>query len=178
MSMPNTSRRDSSGENRASRPQASTWHPTDGAPGRPARRRVSSGRTEFSGGWNLPRSACRAARLTQQVAGWTPQRGVKARAVGLNILHYTLHIVAGLGEGDALDPVNRIDPRIARVAVLRSCAPLRTSATTSESLCARAPCGDVTRRGGIPGVPIGQYADRHDRHASDSQTLGYRRLET
>jgi hypothetical protein len=57
-------------------------------------------------------------------------------------------------------------------------AELRTSATTSESLCARAPCGDVTRRGGIPGVPIGQYADRHDRHASDSQTLGYRRLET
>jgi hypothetical protein len=54
---------------------------------------------------------------------------------------------------------------------------LRTSATTSESLCARAPCGDVARGGGIPGVPIGQYADRHDRHASDSQTLGYRRLE-
>jgi hypothetical protein len=54
---------------------------------------------------------------------------------------------------------------------------LRTSATTSESLCARAPCGDVTRGGGIPGVPIGQYADRHDRHASDSQTLEYRRLE-
>ena len=45
--------------------------------------------------------------------------GVKARAVGLKILHYTLHIVAGLGEGDALDPVDGIDPRIARVAVLR-----------------------------------------------------------
>ena len=55
---------------------------------------------------------------------------------------------------------------------------VRTSATTSELLFARAPCGDVTWRGGIPGVPIGQYADRHDRHASDSQTLGYRRLET
>jgi hypothetical protein len=37
--------------------------------------------------------------------------------------------------------------------------PLRTSATTSESLCARAPCGDVTRGGGIPSVPIGQYAE-------------------
>ena len=56
-------------------------------------------------------------------------------------------------------------------------AAVRTSATTSESLGARAPCGDVTRGGGIPGVPIGQYADRHDRHASDSQTLEYRRLE-
>ena len=54
---------------------------------------------------------------------------------------------------------------------------IRTSATTSESLCARAPCGDVTRGGGIPGVAIRQYAGRHDRHASDSQTLEYRRLE-
>jgi hypothetical protein len=55
--------------------------------------------------------------------------------------------------------------------------PLRTSTRTSESPCARAPCGDVTRGGGIPDVTIRQYAGRHDRHACDSRTLGYRRLE-
>src|SRR5271170_5127491 len=55
--------------------------------------------------------------------------------------------------------------------------PVRTSATTSESPCAWAPCGDVTRGGGIPGVAIRQYAVWHDRHASDSRTLGYFRLE-
>jgi hypothetical protein len=43
----------------------------------------------------------------------------EARAIGLKILHYSLHIVPGLGEGDALDPVDGIDPRIARVAMLR-----------------------------------------------------------
>jgi hypothetical protein len=46
----------------------------------------------------------------------------KARAIGLKILHDTLHVVAGLGEGDALNPVDCIDPGFARVAVL--CYPL------------------------------------------------------
>jgi hypothetical protein len=40
--------------------------------GRLPRCRVSSGRT-VSGEWNLPRSACRADRLTQQDAGRAPQ---------------------------------------------------------------------------------------------------------
>jgi hypothetical protein len=43
----------------------------------------------------------------------------KARAIGLKILHYALHVVTGLGEGDALNPVDGIDAGIARVAVLR-----------------------------------------------------------
>jgi hypothetical protein len=43
----------------------------------------------------------------------------KARAIGLKILHYALHVVAGLGKGDALNPVDCIDPGFARVAVLR-----------------------------------------------------------
>jgi len=66
---------------------------------------------------------------------------------------------------DAASRVGHVDPEV------------RTSATTSESLCAWAPCGDVTRGGGIPGVAIRQYAVWHDRHASDSRTLGYFRLE-
>jgi hypothetical protein len=63
-----------------------------------------------------------------------------------------------------------------RRTVAEAC-PLRTSTRTSESPCARASCGDVTRGGGIPDVTIRHYAGRHDRHACDSRTLGYRRLE-
>ena len=37
--------------------------------------------------------------------------GGEARAVDLKVLHYTLHVVAGLGERDALDPVDGIDLR-------------------------------------------------------------------
>jgi hypothetical protein len=44
--------------------------------------------------------------------------GPKARAIGLKILHHALHVVAGLGERDALNPVDCIDPGFARVAVL------------------------------------------------------------
>jgi hypothetical protein len=54
---------------------------------------------------------------------------------------------------------------------------LRASVTTSESDCARAPCGDLTRGGGIPGMALGQYAGRHDRHASDSAKMGVCRLQ-
>jgi hypothetical protein len=54
---------------------------------------------------------------------------------------------------------------------------LRTSVTTSESACAWAPCGDVTRGGGIPGTARQQYVGRHDRHASDSEKMVVRRLE-
>ena len=44
--------------------------------------------------------------------------GPEAGAVDLEVLHYTLNIVACLGERDAFDPVNRIDFGIARIAVL------------------------------------------------------------
>jgi len=54
---------------------------------------------------------------------------------------------------------------------------LRTSVTTNESDLARAPCGDLTRVGGIPGMTLRQYAGRHDRHASDSAKMAVRRLE-
>jgi hypothetical protein len=43
---------------------------------------------------------------------------VKARAVDLKIFHYALNIVGGFGEGDALDPVDGIDVRVARIAML------------------------------------------------------------
>jgi len=36
---------------------------------------------------------------------------VEAPAVDLQVLHYTLHVVAGLSEWDALDPVDRVDLR-------------------------------------------------------------------
>src|ERR1700739_1140453 len=54
---------------------------------------------------------------------------------------------------------------------------IRTPVTTSESDLARAPCGDLTRVGGIPGMALRQYAGRHDRHASDSAKMAVRRLE-
>ncbi|MGA8198218.1 MAG: hypothetical protein WB902_33200, partial [Acetobacteraceae bacterium] len=56
-------------------------------------------------------------------------------------------------------------------------AAVRTFVTTNESDCAPAPCGDLTRIGGIPGKALRQYAGRHDRHASDSAKMGVRRLE-
>jgi hypothetical protein len=73
MSMPNTSRLDSSGEDRSSRP-ASTWHTARGRAWAAGQTSRFIGSDRFSGEWNLPRSACRAARLTQQDAGQTPQR--------------------------------------------------------------------------------------------------------
>jgi hypothetical protein len=50
---------------------------------------------------------------------------------------------------------------------------LRTAATIIES----APCGKLTRLGGIPGWVLGHYARRHDRQAIDSATVGSGRLE-
>jgi hypothetical protein len=56
---------------------------------------------------------------------------VEARAVDLQVLHYTLHIVASLGDWDALDPVDRVDLRVAWIAVL--CHPLLDPAAASIS---------------------------------------------
>ena len=39
------------------------------------------------------------------------------RAIDLHVLHDALDVVARLGERDALDPVDRVDGRIARVAI-------------------------------------------------------------
>src|SRR5262245_22947390 len=41
----------------------------------------------------------------------------EARAVDLQVLHDARDIIAGLGDRDPLDPVHRIDMRIARIAV-------------------------------------------------------------
>jgi hypothetical protein len=38
-------------------------------------------------------------------------------------------------------------------------------------------CDDLTRGGGILGMVLGQYAGRHDRHASDSAQMAVRWLE-
>ena len=45
--------------------------------------------------------------------------GAEARAVDLQVLHDALDVVARLGERDALDPIDRVDLGIARIAVLR-----------------------------------------------------------
>ena len=47
-------------------------------------------------------------------------------------------------------------------------APLRTLATKTGSICALAPCGDVTQGGEIPWMRERPYARRHDRLPSDS----------
>ena len=43
--------------------------------------------------------------------------GTEARTVDLQVLQHTLYVVARLGDRDALDPVDRVDLGIARVAV-------------------------------------------------------------
>jgi len=48
----------------------------------------------------------------------------EASAVDLQVLHYTLHVVAGLSEWDALDPVDRVDLRVAWIDMSRSSKPL------------------------------------------------------
>jgi putative ABC transport system substrate-binding protein len=50
---------------------------------------------------------------------------------------------------------------------------LRTAVTIIES----APCGKLTRLGGIPGNLLRHYACRHDRQASDSTKVGSGRLK-
>src|SRR6267143_6514244 len=46
-----------------------------------------------------------------------PGSAAEARAIDLQILHDPLHVIAGLGERDQFDPVDRIDLGIARIAV-------------------------------------------------------------
>ena len=46
------------------------------------------------------------------------ERMPDSRAVELQVLHHLLHVVARLVEGDALDPVDRVDRAAARVAVV------------------------------------------------------------
>jgi hypothetical protein len=46
-----------------------------------------------------------------------PRAATESRAIDLQILHDPLHIVAGLGERKGLDPVDRVDLWVARIAV-------------------------------------------------------------
>src|SRR5271169_3644409 len=43
----------------------------------------------------------------------------KALAVNLQVLHYTLDVIACLGQRNALYPIDRVDLGISRIAVLR-----------------------------------------------------------
>src|SRR5215469_7153830 len=44
--------------------------------------------------------------------------GVEADAIHLHVLHHALHIVTGFREWNALDPVDPIDPWVARITEL------------------------------------------------------------
>src|SRR2546427_7099186 len=46
-----------------------------------------------------------------------PRSAPEPDAIDLQILHHPLDVVARLGERDALDPIDRVDGRIARIAV-------------------------------------------------------------
>src|SRR5207237_6615408 len=46
-----------------------------------------------------------------------PGSAAEAGAIDLQVLHHPLHVIAGLGERNLLDPIDRVDLRIARIAV-------------------------------------------------------------
>ena len=46
-----------------------------------------------------------------------PRSAAESRAIDLQILHDPLHVIAGLGERDQLDPVDRVGLGIARIAI-------------------------------------------------------------
>ena len=64
------------------------------------------------------RRAAPEVGLDQQLAA-----AAEAGAVDLQVLHDPLHVIARLGDRDALDPVDRIDLRIARIAIGRDPLP-------------------------------------------------------
>src|ERR1700691_6096935 len=67
-------------------------------------------------------------------------------AVDLHVLNDPLYVVPRLGDGNALDPVDRIDFRIARIAVLLATIPrpARTGVISDKCQHVRsAPAGDV-----------------------------------
>ena len=47
-----------------------------------------------------------------------PGAAGEARLIDLQILHYALDVVARLRKRNAFDPVDRVDPGIARIAIL------------------------------------------------------------
>src|SRR6516164_4042368 len=74
---------------------------------------------------SAPEPECAAASVRGGVAAQVaPQVGIggerrlvaEARAIDLHVLHHALHVVAGFHERDALDPVDGIDLRVARIA--------------------------------------------------------------
>src|SRR5207245_2352613 len=68
----------------------------------------------IEGGWPLFYAAGTAAQVGLDLQ---PRAAAEAGAVNLKVLHDPLHVVARLGERDQLDPVDRVDLRVARIAV-------------------------------------------------------------
>jgi hypothetical protein len=61
---------------------------------------------------SILRRAAAQIRLDEQ-----PRAAAEANAVNLQVFEHALDVVARLGEWNAFDPIDRIDLRIARVAV-------------------------------------------------------------
>src|SRR5712691_9951711 len=79
--------------------------------------RVEPSRTRSSPGMEAAPPLSVRRRAAAQV-GLDDERRVvaEARAIDLHVLHHALHVVAGLHERDALDPVDRIDLGVAWIA--------------------------------------------------------------
>src|SRR6202167_1933324 len=94
-------------------------------------------------GWN------RARRLTGSPQGGLDQKPwivAEPSAVDLHVLDDPLDVISRLGDGDALDPVDRIDFRIARIAVVFDPfpRPARAGVVSNKSEHIRsAPASDV-----------------------------------
>src|SRR5262245_15488225 len=73
---------------------------------------LALGLTRARADHSLRRRAAADVRLEHQLGA-----AAEAHAIDLQVLQDALDVVAGLGERNALDPVDRIDARVARVAV-------------------------------------------------------------
>src|SRR4051794_20406813 len=82
------------------------------------RRFTGSGSSPGEGNVGSEKLISRASAATAQI-GFDHQLGTatKADAIDLQVFHYALDVIAGLGERDAFDPVDRIDARVTRVAI-------------------------------------------------------------
>ena len=89
-----------------------------------------------------------------------PRIVVEPGAIDLHVLDNALHVIARLRERDALDPVDRIDLRIARIAVLLDpfFRPPRAGIVGDEGQnIGAAPAGDVIAEFG--GAELGVVGD-------------------
>jgi hypothetical protein len=74
--------------------------------------------TKTIGKWTFgPVALFDAGAAVQVGLDLQPRPAAEAGAIDLQVLHDPLHVVAGLGERDLLDPVDRVDLGIARIAV-------------------------------------------------------------